>query len=123
MAHGVFVPVAERLAAKFHPHDWSAIFCTSDVVVESNFLTALGCYAACDRGLAVEDLVGALRAVMSGIVAGLQPAIGLFPHLIGELRDSGSAEREMLRDPVEQVFVECKALGAVLQDNGGQLSR
>jgi hypothetical protein len=109
-AHGLFVLVAQRLGAKFHPHDWTALFETKDVVVASNFLTALGCYATCDRGIVLDDPVSALRAAMSGVVAGMPPAINFFPHLIAALRDSGSADRNMLRDAMEQA---CEVVGVV----------
>ena len=109
-AHGLFVLVATRLGAQFKPHAWSDLFGTTDVVAASNFLTAVGCYASCDRGIAIDEPETALRAALSGIAAGMAPAVEFLPHLVESLRASSSAEEGML---TAAVSAAAELVGAV----------
>jgi len=70
-------------------------------VIAGNFLTALGCHAACDQGFAVDEPEAALRALLSAISRRMGPAIELLPHFVKSLRSSGSAPTEMLRAAVD----------------------
>lgn len=99
-AHRLFVETCTRLGAAFKPHAWSDLFGTSDPVVASNYLTALGCFSACDRDLPLVEPHKALHATLSCIATGMPPAIELLPHLVGALRDSGSADPETLEAAV-----------------------
>jgi hypothetical protein len=100
-AHKVFMLVAERLGVTFRPHEWTDIFGTEDPVLASNLLTAIGCYAQCDRGIPLESPQLALRAVLTGVARDHAAAISLLPHLVRVLADSGSAEPAMLRAAIE----------------------
>jgi hypothetical protein len=95
-AHRLFVETCTRLGATFKPHVWSDLFGTADPVVASNYLTALGCFSACDHGVPLREAHKALQATLSCIATGMPAAIELLPHLVGALRDSGSAEPAML---------------------------
>lgn len=92
----VFVNAATRLGAVIRPHEWSEAFGTTDHVLASNYLTALGCYAACERGIRLDVANQALTAVMSAIVGGMQSAVRLLPELVDALRRTGSADEELL---------------------------
>lgn len=100
-AHNLFVLVATRLGVTFHPHDWTHLFETPDVVVASNFLTALGCFTACDRGFVLGGDEQVLRALLSCIAAGMPAASRLLPHLVEAMLRCGSTDPAMLHAAVE----------------------
>lgn len=97
----IVIEIAPRLGAVLRPSTWSQVFDTDDAVIAGNFLTALGCHAACDQGFAVEESEVALRALLSAISKRMGPAIELLPHFVKSLRASGSAPSEMLRAAVD----------------------
>lgn len=95
-AHDVFLGVATRLGAELRPHAWSDLFGTADVAAASSFLTAVGCCAASDRGIVIDQSAMALRAALSAVAAGMPPALDLLPHLVASLRASGSVDEQTL---------------------------
>lgn len=95
-AHRLFVETCTRLGAEFKPHAWSDLFGTADPVAASNYLTALGCFSACDHGVPLEQPERALQAALAAITTGMRPAIQLLPHLVDALRSSGWADPAML---------------------------
>lgn len=121
-AAGLFVLVATRLGAEFKPHDWSDLFGTTDAAAASNFLTALGCYAVCDRGMPLDQPEVVLHAALSGVAVAMRPAIDFLPHLVEALRTSASADEEMLgaavRKAVELVAIVPDAWRPMMQRFG-----
>ena len=100
-AHRLLVEIAPRLGVGLRPSTWAQVFDTDDGAIAGNFLTALGCHAACDQGFAVDEPEAALRALLSAISRRMGPAIELLPHFVKSLRSSGSAPTEMLRAAVD----------------------
>jgi hypothetical protein len=109
-AHTVVVQVAARLGFELAPSTWQQLFGTSDPILASNYFTALGCFSACDHGFVLEAPETALRAVVSGVAAGMAPARALLPHLVTVLERTGSADPEMLRAAVDAAVASCGAL-------------
>lgn len=68
-AHRLLVEIALRLGVGLHPCTWSQVFDTDDGVIAGNFLTALGCHAACDQGFAVDEPEAALHAPVGDLAA------------------------------------------------------
>lgn len=97
----LLVEIAPRLGVGLRPSTWAQVFDTDDGVIAGNFLTALGCHAACDQGFAVDEPEEALRGLLSAISRRMGPAIELLPHFVKSLRSSGSAPTEMLRAAVD----------------------
>lgn len=100
-AHRLLVEIAPRLGVGLRPSTWAQVFDTDDGVIAGNFLTALGCHAACEQGFAVDEPEAALRAVLSAVAKRMGPALELLPHFVKSLRSSGSAPTEMLRAAVD----------------------
>lgn len=100
VAHRLLLEIASRLGVVLGPSTWTQVFGTDDPVLAGNFLTALGCHAACEQGFAIDDPHSALRALLSAISKGMGPARDLLPHLVTSLRASGSAPTEILHAAV-----------------------
>lgn len=112
-AHNLFVLVATRLGVTFHPHDWTNLFETHDVGAASNYLTALGCFTVCDRGVALDDTARAIPALLSAIGTGMPPAIRLLPHFVDAALRSGAVDEVKLREMVDDAV----ALVGVVPDD------
>ena len=102
MAHRLFVAMAPRFGLELQPSTWQQLFDTADPTLAANYLTALGCHAACEQGFAVDQPDVALRAALTAVAAGVRPAIELLPLLVTSLRASGSAGRESMRAAIEE---------------------
>lgn len=102
MAHRLFVAMAPRFGLELQPSTWQQLFDTADPTLAANYLTALGCHAACEQGFAVDQPDVALRAALTAVAAGVRPAIELLPLLVTSLRSSGSAGRESMRAAIEE---------------------
>ncbi len=102
MAHRLFVAMAPRFGLELRPSTWQQLFDTGDPTLAANYLTALGCHAACEQGFAVDQPDVALRAALTAVAAGVRPAIELLPLLVTSLRSSGSAGRESMRAAIEE---------------------
>ena len=87
------------------------LFDTGDPTLAANYLTALGCHAACEQGFAVDQPEVALRAALTAVSAGVRPAIELLPLLATSLRTSGSAERDAMRTAIDEAV---RLVGVVL---------
>lgn len=99
-AHRLLNEIAPRLGVVLGPNTWTQAFGTDDPIIAGNFLTALGCHAACEQGFTIDAPEAALHALLSAISGRMGPAIELFPHFITSLRASGSAPHDMLRAAV-----------------------
>lgn len=95
-AHRTAVAVASRLGADVRPSQWFDVFGTTDPLLASNYLTALGIYSACDMGVPIDRPELALRAAISGIQVGVGPHIHLFPQLVESLQRTRSADDDMI---------------------------
>lgn len=99
-AYTVLIEIARRLGVVIEPSGWPHVLGTSNAEIASSHFTALGCFAACDQGFVVDAPELALQAALSGIAAGMEASVQLFPHLVRALLASGSAETDTVRAAV-----------------------
>ncbi len=99
----LLLEVAVKLGHAIEPVGWDRVFDTDDVVVASNYLTALGAVAVIEAGFGFDENSAetAVRALLACVRAGMRPAIELFPRLVGALHEHERAPIELLRAAVE----------------------
>ena len=100
--HDLFRLAAEKLGYVLGPTTWEHVFGTSDISIADGYLHALGCYSACDQGIAVPPSEPAIEHELAAIAAGVTPAIGLFPLLVLAMRSTGSAPDDQLCSAVRR---------------------